>query len=81
MSSIRETTLGGNQWLEENHRLKWYSEESNNLENNEFFEPLNFERPNTIIVQLKPMQIRTFIVKLLLRQKIVPNKVSESVEE
>ncbi|XP_051165377.1 lysosomal alpha-mannosidase-like [Leptopilina boulardi] len=64
VTSVGETTLGGNQWLNKNNRLIWNSNENDNLENNQFFEPLNFTSSDEIIVQLKPMQIRTFIVKL-----------------
>ncbi|XP_051165376.1 lysosomal alpha-mannosidase [Leptopilina boulardi] len=68
VTSVRETTLGGNQWLEENNRLKWTSEENEIFKTNDSSVPLNLENASAISVELKPMQIRTFIVKIALRQ-------------
>lgn len=64
VTSVRETTLGGNQWLEENNRLKWNTEENDIFKTNYSSVPLYSENEDAISVELKPMQIRTFIVKL-----------------
>ncbi|XP_015121082.1 lysosomal alpha-mannosidase isoform X2 [Diachasma alloeum] len=59
---VRETTLGGNQWIEDKRRLQWSSE------TNEGSPDLGNSRPQVRIldgavnVLLKPMEIRTFIV-------------------
>ncbi|KZC06792.1 Lysosomal alpha-mannosidase, partial [Dufourea novaeangliae] len=62
--SIEETTMGGNQWLKDMNRMKWHPETNDVLQ----------ERANTINeiqieegvinVLLRPMEIRTFIIKI-----------------
>ena len=66
VASVHETTLGGNQWLEEKDRLKWRPE-ANEILGNDSVVPLQSEDKDGMNVLLKPMQIRTFIVKLKLR--------------
>ncbi|KAJ9584475.1 hypothetical protein L9F63_021169 [Diploptera punctata] len=71
--SARETTLGGNQWLNETHRLQWKAE-SNEIdlesESEEFQEELysafiSEEVDNDpLIITITPMQIRTFIIEI-----------------
>ncbi|KAF2883456.1 hypothetical protein ILUMI_22698 [Ignelater luminosus] len=56
ITSIRETTLAGNQWLEENRRLDWNSKTRHSgrtLINN---------LPDDLKITLSPQQIRTFII-------------------
>ncbi|KAK0079162.1 hypothetical protein PV326_008900 [Microctonus aethiopoides] len=63
--SLRETTLGANQWIESMSRLEWHSRD-NNDENNEVnnqTEQVKIEG-NTINVLLKPMEIRTFVLTI-----------------
>lgn len=63
--SLRETTLGANQWIESMSRLEWHSRD-NNDENNEVnnqTEQVKIE-DNTINVLLKPMEIRTFVLTI-----------------
>ncbi|XP_033225890.1 lysosomal alpha-mannosidase-like [Belonocnema kinseyi] len=63
VTAVHETTLGGNQWLEDSQRLKWVPEKDYVVENNYTFEPIISE--NEMNVLLMPMQIRTFIVDLI----------------
>ncbi|KAK2580291.1 hypothetical protein KPH14_012534 [Odynerus spinipes] len=64
IKSIRETTLGANQWLENNHRMKWESETNEILRSSEEnFEPITV-RDEVINVLLRPMEIRTFILEV-----------------
>ncbi|XP_047001000.1 lysosomal alpha-mannosidase-like [Schistocerca americana] len=57
ISSIRETTLGGNQWLEDNTRLIWVDEEGTPSTTRQSKEDI----PN---VTLEPMEIRTFVIEI-----------------
>ncbi|XP_015589369.1 lysosomal alpha-mannosidase isoform X1 [Cephus cinctus] len=61
--SVRETTLGGNQWISELNRLKW-NVESNNIINNQSNYVQEINQDGAINVLLKPMEIRTFIVEV-----------------
>ncbi|XP_033225298.1 lysosomal alpha-mannosidase-like [Belonocnema kinseyi] len=63
ITSVRETTLGGNQWLEDNDRLKWFSDEDFVVGKNYTFKPIVSQ--NQMEVVLMPMQIRTFILDVL----------------
>ncbi|XP_053988963.1 lysosomal alpha-mannosidase isoform X2 [Hylaeus volcanicus] len=61
--SVEETTLGGNEWLEDTNRLKWEIETNDVLREKE-----NIPQPvqtgeGVINVLLKPMEIRTFVIK------------------
>ncbi|KAF7265915.1 hypothetical protein GWI33_020660 [Rhynchophorus ferrugineus] len=61
INSIRETTLGGNQWLEENRRLSFRSTDQD--DGNQ--ETVNSEAKtllSDLVVLLQPMQIRTFVL-------------------
>ncbi|XP_055550779.1 lysosomal alpha-mannosidase-like [Wyeomyia smithii] len=60
--SIRETTLGGNQWKEDKSRLKFYADPVPQLE-----EPASQSAPqhdDSNVVTLGPMEIRTFIMEM-----------------
>lgn len=64
IESIKETTLGANQWLNENNPLKWQSETNNILQDEEEnMQPIEVYE-DIINVFLKPMEIRTFILKV-----------------
>ncbi|XP_040170166.1 lysosomal alpha-mannosidase-like [Anopheles arabiensis] len=54
--SLQETTLAGNQWKEESIRLD-YGQKQNKNTNRTVIE-------NKFIVELKPMEIRTFVIQL-----------------
>ncbi|XP_041778570.1 lysosomal alpha-mannosidase-like [Anopheles merus] len=54
--SLRETTLAGNQWKEDSIRLD-YGQKQNNNTNRTVIE-------NEFIVELNPMEIRTFVIRL-----------------
>lgn len=62
ISSIRETTLAGNQWIEDSSRLKFYAdpvpipEEVNNR--------IKHRSDNSLKVKLNPMEIRTFVIEM-----------------
>ncbi|XP_026271901.1 lysosomal alpha-mannosidase isoform X2 [Frankliniella occidentalis] len=58
---IRETTLGANHWLKDSERLKWKSE-SNAIDEEE--ETVHVQEETDFNVQLKPMQIRTFVIDI-----------------
>jgi hypothetical protein len=70
VTSARETTLGGNQWLEEMERLRWTSE--TNEVSREVDEETDSVRTGSIgngeaiNVLLRPMEIRTFVVSVSL---------------
>ncbi|XP_049791934.1 lysosomal alpha-mannosidase-like [Schistocerca nitens] len=57
VSSIRETTLGANQWLEDNTRLIWTDETGTASSTRQPTDDI----PNVV---LEPMQIRTFIIEI-----------------
>ena len=54
-----ETTLSGNQWIEDEDRYKWFVGGPKRQTYKQYINDLS----NTTIV-LNPMQIRTFIIKL-----------------
>ena len=71
--SLRETTLGGNQWLNESHRFYWKTEsneEDPNSENEEKKEQITsdyssqIDKDDSFLVTLNPMKIRTFIIEV-----------------
>lgn len=62
MTSVHETTLGGNQWLEDNERLKWVSDKDYVVGTNYTIHPIKAEIRNEMNVLMMPMQIRTFVV-------------------
>ncbi|XP_045462132.1 lysosomal alpha-mannosidase isoform X1 [Harmonia axyridis] len=62
VTSIRETTLGANQWLSENSRLQFATEDVN-FERNPRYIVVNAE--DEFEIRLNPMQIRTFIVDVV----------------
>ncbi|XP_043485751.1 lysosomal alpha-mannosidase isoform X1 [Polistes fuscatus] len=64
ITSIRETTLGANQWLEDNNRFKWNSETNDILNDiKDTFKPIEIQE-GAINIHLKPMEIRTFILEV-----------------
>ncbi|XP_063975684.1 lysosomal alpha-mannosidase-like [Diachasmimorpha longicaudata] len=64
IKEVRETTLGANQWIEDMHRLKWV------IHTNEVHEELEKQNGTlpvvngTMVVLLRPMEIRTFIISI-----------------
>lgn len=58
---LRETTLGGNHWLKDSQRLRWKAE-SNDIDQGE--EETKVQDETDFIVQLSPMQIRTFVIDI-----------------
>ena len=63
ITSIEETTLGGNQWLKDLDRMKWEAETNDVLQTQGTSTPLVEIGEGVTNVLLKPMEIRTFIVK------------------
>lgn len=62
--SIKETTLGANQLLSENKPMKWQPETNDIIQNEEKSRQTVEIFDNIINVLLKPMEIRTFILKV-----------------
>lgn len=62
--SIKETTLGGNQWMDDMNRLKWESETNDVLQTEEHFSHPVEIKEGVINVLLQPFEIRTFIVEI-----------------
>ncbi|GAB1861211.1 Lysosomal alpha-mannosidase [Camponotus japonicus] len=64
IESIKETTLGANQLLSENNRMEWEPETNEIILNEEDnVQPVEIH-DNVVNVLLKPMEIRTFILKV-----------------
>lgn len=64
IESIKETTLGANQLLSENNRMEWEPETNEIILNEEDnIQPVEIH-DNVVNVLLKPMEIRTFILKV-----------------
>lgn len=64
IESIKETTLGANQLLSENNRMEWEPETNEIILNEEDnVQPVDIH-DNVVNVLLKPMEIRTFILKV-----------------
>lgn len=62
--SVKETTLGGNQWFKDMNRLKWDAETNDILYSEEQYQPVEI-KDGIINIILKPMEIRTFILKIV----------------
>ncbi|XP_043260159.1 lysosomal alpha-mannosidase isoform X2 [Colletes gigas] len=61
--SVKETTLGGNQWIQSMNRFKWESETNDVLRAKEnLIRPIKLE-DGVMNILLKPMEIRTFILQ------------------
>ncbi|XP_033225887.1 lysosomal alpha-mannosidase-like [Belonocnema kinseyi] len=67
VTAVHETTLGGNQWLEDMERLKWVPDKDYVVGNNYTLHFINTKIGNEMEVLLMPMQIRTFVVNVLPR--------------
>lgn len=64
--SIEETTLGGNQWLKDMDRMKWEAETNDVLQTDDDISIPPVEIGEGVMnVLLKPMDIRTFILKVI----------------
>ncbi|XP_025265136.1 lysosomal alpha-mannosidase isoform X1 [Camponotus floridanus] len=64
IESIKETTLGANQLLSENNRMEWEPETNEIILNeDDNVQPVEIH-DNVVNVLLKPMEIRTFILKV-----------------
>lgn len=65
IESITETTLGANQLLSENDPMKWKTDTNDIIEDEQesVQQPVEIQ-DGVINVTLKPMQIRTFILKV-----------------
>lgn len=62
---LRETTLDGNQWLDETVRLKFEAEsESDEGKNNEMYQIIEKDNYEDNVIWLTPMEIRTFVLKV-----------------
>lgn len=61
--SVKETTLGGNQWFKDMNRLKWNAETNDILQLEEEYQPVEI-KDGVINIILKPMEIRTFVLKI-----------------
>ncbi|KAK0161282.1 hypothetical protein PV327_009769 [Microctonus hyperodae] len=61
--SLRETTLGANQWIESMARLEWHIRDNEDNEVNNQTDQVKIQG-NTINVLLKPMEIRTFVLTI-----------------
>lgn len=65
INSVKETTLGANQWSEESSRLKWLHESNQVIdgdEKNSVHQANPAGASSDYQVVLHPMQIRTFVV-------------------
>lgn len=62
MTSLRETTLGANQWLEDNERLEW-SIQDDDADKAQMSK--SQRETDDLEITLTPMQIRTFIADVV----------------
>ncbi|XP_015365919.1 PREDICTED: lysosomal alpha-mannosidase isoform X1 [Diuraphis noxia] len=62
--SLKETILGGNQWLEDNTKLTWMPEDSNSLGTKPSKKP-DQKSIDPRHIMLTPMQIRTFVAEII----------------
>jgi len=64
IESIKETTLGANQLRSENNPMKWKTETNDVIgDEQEYVQSVEIQ-DDVINVILKPMEIRTFILKV-----------------
>ncbi|KAJ8675630.1 hypothetical protein QAD02_011416 [Eretmocerus hayati] len=64
VQSVQETSLGVNQWINDVRRLKWYPETNEVPPLDNYVTESLKVAGDSIIVRIKPMEIRTFVVKL-----------------
>ncbi|XP_050536747.1 lysosomal alpha-mannosidase-like [Daktulosphaira vitifoliae] len=69
ITSLHETTLGANQWLSENSRLSWKTDDEDTL-NSHNIENTDQVSVNPKQVALTPMQIRTFVAEIKTTQSV-----------
>lgn len=62
ISSVRETTLGANQWKEDLSRLKFYADPVPIPEHTT--EPIKARSTDDMVIALNPMEIRTFVIEM-----------------
>ncbi|CAK9820569.1 Lysosomal alpha-mannosidase [Anthophora plagiata] len=63
--SVKEVTLGANQWFNEMNRLKWEIDSNDVPEDEERFSSPVEMKDGAINVSLTPMEIRTFILQIV----------------
>lgn len=63
IESVRETTLGANQWLSKSKRLQWKAESNDIVRDVRTVWRRNYAE-EIFSVDLSPMQIRTFILQV-----------------
>lgn len=62
--TIRETTLDGNQWLDETVRLKFTSDSEEETRTADMYQKIVRANYDDYVVWLNPMEIRTFVMKM-----------------
>lgn len=62
-AEIRETTLDGNQWLDESERLHFVPDSAVTIEGSEKYQSMKRNESNFYEITMTPMEIRTFLVK------------------
>lgn len=63
--TIRETTLDGNQWLDETVRLKFTTDSEGEAKKHERYQKIEKENYDDYVIMLTPMEIRTFVVTVM----------------
>lgn len=62
--TIRETTLDGNQWLDETVRLKFTSDSEEETRTADMYQKIVRANYDDYVIWLNPMEIRTFVMKI-----------------
>jgi len=63
IQSVHETMLGGNQLKIDSNRLSWRNDSTRNIVENHSNQPKTSSKYGSNEVELKPMEIRTFVLK------------------
>ena len=64
IASALETTLGANQWASDAGRLEWTTADDEERDDASRRRSVNTGSSGKLAVELKPMQIRTFVIRV-----------------
>ncbi len=62
IKAVKETTLGGNQWIEESKRFDWIPRSDQTVEHSYMDDSSSSMSPEENVILLRPMEIKTFLI-------------------
>lgn len=59
---MKETTLGGNQWIEDSKRFDWIPRSDQRVDHSSMDDLSSSMNPEENVILIRPMEIKTFLV-------------------